>query len=54
LDERGWTYAAIGDKLDMREQTVLKWRKRFLTHRRRTPGQAPAGREADDHRSAGR
>jgi len=33
LDEQGWTYAAIGAKLDMREQTVLKWRKRFLTHR---------------------
>jgi transposase len=33
LDQEGWTYAAIGDKLDMREQTVLKWRKRFLTHR---------------------
>jgi hypothetical protein len=30
LDEQGWTYAAIGDKLDMREQTVLKWRSRFL------------------------
>jgi len=33
LDEEGLTYAAIGAKLDMREQTVLKWRKRFLTHR---------------------
>jgi transposase len=33
LDEQGWTYAAIGDKLDMREQTVLKWRSRFLTDR---------------------
>ena len=33
LDEQGLTYAAIGDKLDMREQTVLKWRKRFLTNR---------------------
>lgn len=33
LDERGLTYAAIGDKLDLREQTVLKWRRRFLTHR---------------------
>ncbi|GAB4384353.1 MAG: IS630-like element ISBj5 family transposase [Phycisphaerales bacterium] len=33
LDEAGWTYAAIGGKLDMREQTVLKWRKRFLTDR---------------------
>lgn len=33
LDERGMTYAAIGDKLDMREQTVLKWRSRFLKHR---------------------
>jgi len=33
LDEAGWTYAAIGDKLDMREQTVLKWRSRFLAGR---------------------
>lgn len=33
LDEQGLTYAAIGDKIDMREQTVLKWRKRFLTDR---------------------
>jgi transposase len=33
LDEQGMTYAAIGAKLDMREQTVLKWRRRFLTHR---------------------
>jgi transposase len=33
LDEQGWTYAAIGAKLDMREQTVLKWRARFLRHR---------------------
>ena len=33
LDEQGWTYAAIGAKLDMREQTVLKWRTRFLTRR---------------------
>jgi transposase len=33
LDEQGWTYAAIGDKLDMREQTVLKWRSRFLHQR---------------------
>jgi transposase len=33
LDEAGWTYAAIGDKLDMREQTVLKWRTRFLADR---------------------
>jgi transposase len=33
LDERGLTYAAIGDKIDMREQTVLKWRNRFLTQR---------------------
>jgi transposase len=33
LDEQGLTYAAIGQKLDMREQTVLKWRNRFLTHR---------------------
>jgi len=33
LDEAGWTYGAIGDKLDMREQTVLKWRTRFLAER---------------------
>lgn len=33
LDEQGWTYAAIGAKLDMREQTVLKWRNRFLKQR---------------------
>ena len=33
LDEQGLTYAAIGAKLDMREQTVLKWRHRFLKHR---------------------
>ena len=33
LDEQGLTYAKIGEKLDMREQTVLKWRTRFLTDR---------------------
>lgn len=33
LDEEGLTYAQIGARLDMREQTVLKWRKRFLTGR---------------------
>lgn len=33
LDEQGLTYAAIGAKLDMREQTVLKWRNRFVTQR---------------------
>lgn len=33
LDEAGLTYAEIGARLDMREQTALKWRKRFLTHR---------------------
>lgn len=33
LDHEGLTYAAIGAKLDMREQTVLKWRSRFLTQR---------------------
>jgi len=33
LDDEGLTYAAIGAKLDMREQTVLKWRKRFLARR---------------------
>jgi transposase len=36
LDEQGLTYAAIGVKLDMREQTVLKWRNRFL--KQRLPG----------------
>jgi transposase len=33
LDERGLTYAAIGVELGMREQTVYKWRSRFLTDR---------------------
>jgi len=33
LDEEGLTYAAIGEKIGMREQTVLKWRGRFLTQR---------------------
>ncbi len=33
LDDEGLTYAAIGAKLDMREQTVLKWRSRFLRFR---------------------
>lgn len=33
LDDPGLTYAAIGAKIDMREQTVLKWRSRFLRHR---------------------
>jgi len=33
LDERGLTYSAIGATLDMREQTVLKWRHRFLKQR---------------------
>jgi transposase len=33
LDEQGMTYAAIGAKLNMREQTVLKWRRRFLQQR---------------------
>lgn len=33
LDEQGLTYAAIGLRIDMREQTVLKWRNRFLRHR---------------------
>ena len=28
-----WTYARIGEKLDLRKQTVLKWRKRFLQSR---------------------
>ena len=30
LSEQGWTYGRIGRKLDLRPQTVLKWRKRFL------------------------
>jgi transposase len=34
LDDReDMTYAEIGDELSMREQTVLKWRGRFLKHR---------------------
>jgi transposase len=33
LDDEGLTYAAIGAKIDMREQTVLKWRGRFLAGR---------------------
>lgn len=33
LDDSGLTYAQIGAKLDMREQTVLKWRRRFLRRR---------------------
>lgn len=33
LDDDGLTYAAIGAKIGMREQTVLKWRTRFLAHR---------------------
>jgi transposase len=33
LDEEGLTYAAIGGKIGMREQTVLMWRGRFLTDR---------------------
>lgn len=34
LDDRGdMTYAEIGEELSMREQTVLKWRRRYLTHR---------------------
>lgn len=34
LDDReDMTYAEIGDELSMREQTVLKWRSRFLKHR---------------------
>lgn len=33
LDEQGLTYAAIGEEIGMREQTVLKWRSRFLRHR---------------------
>lgn len=33
LDVEGLTYAAIGAKLDMPEQTLLKWRHRFLHDR---------------------
>ena len=33
LDDQGLTYAAIGAKIGMREQTVLKWRNRFLADR---------------------
>jgi transposase len=33
LDAEGWSYAKIGDKLDVRRQTVLKWRKRFIARR---------------------
>mgnify|MGYP000919653677 CR=1 FL=1 len=34
LDDReDMTLAEIGEEIRMREQTVLKWRKRFLTHR---------------------
>lgn len=34
LDDReDTTYAEIGEELAMREQTVLKWRSRFLKHR---------------------
>jgi transposase len=34
LDDReDLTYAEIGEELGMREQTVLKWRSRFLEHR---------------------
>lgn len=33
LDDEGLTYAEIGERIGMREQTVLKWRKRFLTER---------------------
>ena len=61
LDEAGWTYAAIGEKLDMREQTVFKWRMaQTIPDRphRRPAQQAPAcatspGR-ASSRRSPGR
>lgn len=33
LDEEELTYAEIGERIGMREQTVLKWRSRFLAHR---------------------
>lgn len=33
LDDQGLTYAAIGARIGMREQTVLKWRTRFLEGR---------------------
>jgi transposase len=32
-DQEDMTYAEIGEELGMREQTVLKWRSRFLRHR---------------------
>lgn len=33
LDAEGLTYLQIGEKIGMREQTVLKWRARFCKHR---------------------
>jgi len=33
LDEEDLTYEEIGEELAMREQTVLKWRGRYLAHR---------------------
>jgi transposase len=33
LDDEGLTYGEIGEEITMREQTVLKWRTRFLTQR---------------------
>lgn len=33
LDDQGLTYAQIGEELGVREQTVLKWRGRFLRRR---------------------
>ena len=30
LSEQGWTYARIGQKLDLRRRMVLRWRERFL------------------------
>lgn len=32
-DQEGMTYAEMGEELGMREQTVLKWRNRYLEHR---------------------
>lgn len=33
LDDAGWSYARIAEKLDLRRQTVWKWRQRFLATR---------------------
>lgn len=33
LDEQGHSYTEIGDRLNIRPQTVLKWRRRFMLRR---------------------